>query len=118
LTALNGRRTGGRGVGGGTGHHAGDRADRCLRTLATHPVDYLIVPAADGMFVAMPLLTVESIAVGIGWATWWVLSAGYRTRCTCGTTCSKYTKIVDLNIGLTKSMVFGGIIAIIGLFKA
>src|SRR6516225_8335876 len=37
-----------------------------LRTLATHPVDYLVVPRLLASFVAMPLLTTESIAVGIG----------------------------------------------------
>src|ERR1041385_1598515 len=37
-----------------------------LRTLATHPVDYLIVPRLMALYLALPLLTAESIAVGIG----------------------------------------------------
>src|SRR5436305_2201376 len=37
-----------------------------LRTLATHPVDYLVVPRLISLFGALPLLTAESIAVGIG----------------------------------------------------
>src|SRR5438874_9460298 len=37
-----------------------------LRTLATHPVDYLVVPRLMALYVAQPLLTAESIAVGIG----------------------------------------------------
>src|SRR5258706_222775 len=37
-----------------------------LRTLATHPVDYLVVPRLVALHVALPLLTAESIAVGIG----------------------------------------------------
>src|SRR5437016_8735519 len=37
-----------------------------LRTLATHPVDYLIVPRLLATLIAMPLLTAESIVVGIG----------------------------------------------------
>ena len=37
-----------------------------LRTLAAHPVDYLVVPRFLAMFLTMPLLTVESIALGIG----------------------------------------------------
>src|SRR5213595_4198265 len=37
-----------------------------LRTLATHPVDYLVVPRLISLFVALPLLTAESIAIGIG----------------------------------------------------
>src|SRR5438128_7541554 len=36
-----------------------------LRTLATHPVDYLVVPRLVALFVALPLLTAESIVVGI-----------------------------------------------------
>src|ERR1700719_1026727 len=36
-----------------------------LRTLATHPVDYLVVPRLIALAIAMPLLTAESIAIGI-----------------------------------------------------
>src|SRR3954447_6605544 len=35
-----------------------------LRTLATHPVDYLVVPRVLALLVAMPLLTVEAMAIG------------------------------------------------------
>src|SRR5580765_3380266 len=37
-----------------------------LRTLATHPVDYLVVPRLLAAYIVMPVLAVESIAVGIG----------------------------------------------------
>src|SRR5436309_7292536 len=37
-----------------------------LRTLATHPVDYLVVPRLMALTIAMPLLTTEAIALGIG----------------------------------------------------
>src|ERR1043166_1856970 len=37
-----------------------------LRTLATHPVDYLVVPRLLALHIAMPLLTAEAITVGIG----------------------------------------------------
>src|SRR5215475_6577133 len=36
-----------------------------LRTLATHPVDYLVVPRLVAMHIALPLLTAESILLGI-----------------------------------------------------
>src|SRR5215475_140083 len=36
-----------------------------LRTLATHPVDYLVVPRLLALHTALPLLTAESIALGI-----------------------------------------------------
>src|SRR5436309_13302705 len=37
-----------------------------LRALAVYPTDYLVVPRAMAMMVAMPLLTAECIVVGIG----------------------------------------------------
>src|SRR5487761_1997062 len=36
-----------------------------LRTLATHPVDYLVVPRLLAAQIALPLLTVEAVVVGI-----------------------------------------------------
>src|SRR5262245_11840821 len=82
-----------------------------LRTLATHPVDYLVVPRLSALFIAMPLLTAESIAVGIG--------AGYLVGIYLlgidpvylWYNMLKYTKVVDVGIGLSKAMVFGGIVA-------
>src|SRR6266700_7798640 len=37
-----------------------------LRTLATHPVDYLVVPRLMALIIAMPLLTAEAMFVGVG----------------------------------------------------
>jgi phospholipid/cholesterol/gamma-HCH transport system permease protein len=88
-----------------------------LRTLATHPVDYLVVPRLLALHVAMPLLTAESIAVGIG--------AGYVV----GTyllgidptyswyNMVRYTNTPDVIIGMIKALIFGGIVAIIGCYK-
>src|SRR6185295_11849340 len=36
-----------------------------LRTLATHPIDYLVVPRLVAAHVVMPILTLEAISVGI-----------------------------------------------------
>src|SRR5947209_14014020 len=36
-----------------------------LRTLATHPVDYLVVPRLMATVIALPLLTAESVSIGI-----------------------------------------------------
>ena len=88
-----------------------------LRTLATHPVDYLIVPRLMALYIALPLLTAESIAVGIG--------AGYLVGVYLlgiDSTYSwynmlKYTNTSDVVIGLIKSFIFGGIIAMIGCYK-
>jgi phospholipid/cholesterol/gamma-HCH transport system permease protein len=88
-----------------------------LRTLATHPVDYLVVPRLLAMMVAMPILTIECIAIGI--------TAGYFVGghllsiepTFLWYTMLKYCKVVDLVIGVTKAFVFGGIVAIIGCYK-
>jgi phospholipid/cholesterol/gamma-HCH transport system permease protein len=88
-----------------------------LRTLATHPVDYLVVPRLLASQIALPLLTLESITVGIG--------SGYLV----GTNLLgidpaylwynmlKYTETIDVWIGVSKALVFGGIIALIGCYK-
>jgi len=88
-----------------------------LRTLATHPIDYLVVPRLLATMIALPLLTVESIVLGIG--------SGYVV----GTqllgidpvylyvNMLKYTSDIDVVFGLIKSFVYGGIIALIGCYK-
>src|SRR5687768_16227360 len=42
-----------------------------LRTLATHPIDFLVLPRVAAGTLALPLLTAEAMAIGIG--------AGYYT---------------------------------------
>ena len=88
-----------------------------LRTLATHPVDYLVVPRLLALHIALPLLTAESITVGI--------AAGYI----CGVhllgidptylwyNMLKYTTTSDVAVGFIKALIFGGIVAIIGCYK-
>jgi phospholipid/cholesterol/gamma-HCH transport system permease protein len=88
-----------------------------LRTLATHPVDYLVVPRLLALHLTLPLLTAEAIAVGIG--------AGYLVGVyllDIDPTYSwynmvKYTGSVDVTIGLIKAFIFGGIVAMIGCYK-
>lgn len=88
-----------------------------LRTLATHPVDYLVVPRLLALHAALPLLTVESIALGIG-ASYLVgvyllgIDPIYLWA-----NMLKYTGNPDLFIGLIKSFIFGGIVALIGCYK-
>ncbi len=88
-----------------------------LRTLATHPVDYLVMPRLLAMIVSMPILTVECIAVGIG--------AGY-VACVyllgvepiyLWYNMLHFTHDVDVAIGVTKAFIFGGIIGLIGCHK-
>lgn len=88
-----------------------------LRTLATHPVDYLVVPRLMALHTALPLLTAESIAIGIG--------AGYVVGVYLlgieptylWANMLKYTGTSDVAIGLIKAVIFGGIVAIIGCYK-
>jgi phospholipid/cholesterol/gamma-HCH transport system permease protein len=88
-----------------------------LRTLATHPVDYLVVPRLLALHAALPLLTAESIVVGIG--------AGYLVGVYLlgidptylWYNMLKYTANSDVVVGLIKALVFGGIVALIGCYK-
>jgi phospholipid/cholesterol/gamma-HCH transport system permease protein len=88
-----------------------------LRTLATHPVDYLVVPRLVASHVALPLLMVEAIVVGIS-ASYWVgvyllgidpVYLWYNML--------HFTHEVDLLEGLIKAFIYGGIIALVGCYK-
>jgi phospholipid/cholesterol/gamma-HCH transport system permease protein len=88
-----------------------------LRTLATHPVDYLVVPRLLALQITLPLLTAEAIAVGIG--------AGYLVGVYLlgidptysWTNMLKYTGSADVVIGIIKAFIFGGIVALVGCYK-
>ena len=88
-----------------------------LRTLATHPVDYLVVPRLLAAHIALPLLTIESIAIGIG-ACFLVgvnllgIDPVFLWQDTL-----HFTHDIDVIIGLVKAFVYGGIIALIGCYK-
>jgi phospholipid/cholesterol/gamma-HCH transport system permease protein len=88
-----------------------------LRTLATHPIDYLVVPRLLASLIALPLLTAESIMVGI--------TAGYLVGvyyfgidpAYAYYNMLRYTGATDVMIGIIKALIFGGIIALIGCYK-
>lgn len=88
-----------------------------LRTLATHPIDYLVVPRLLASMIALPLLTIESIVLGIG--------AGYvvGTQLLGIDPAYLYYNLlqhigdIDVVFGLVKSFFYGGIIALIGCYK-
>src|SRR5258707_1757707 len=82
-----------------------------LRTLATHPVDYLAVPRLVALGLALPLLTAQAIAIGIG-AGYWVGVYLYGIDPTyLWYNMLRYTSTSDVVIGLCKAFIFGGIIA-------
>jgi phospholipid/cholesterol/gamma-HCH transport system permease protein len=88
-----------------------------LRTLATHPVDYLMVPRVLATILAMPLLTAEAIALGIA-AAYGVgvgllgIDAAYSWH-----NMLRHTDVEDMIIGLTKSVVFGAIVSTVSCYK-
>lgn len=88
-----------------------------LRTLATHPVDYLAAPRLAAAHIALPLLTVEAIALGIG-AAYLVgvhflgIDATYLWK-----NMVRYTGVDDVCIGLIKAFIYGGMIAAVGCYK-
>jgi phospholipid/cholesterol/gamma-HCH transport system permease protein len=88
-----------------------------LRTLATHPIDYLVAPRLLATIIALPLLTIESVVIGIGAA---YLLAVYLLRI--DPTYSwenmlKYSHPDHVTIGLIKAIIFGGMIATIACYK-
>ena len=88
-----------------------------LRTMATHPVDYLVVPRLLAGFIVLPLLTVESIAVGIT-ASYIVAVHLLGVDPTYSWAhMLRHTDNSDVLTGLIKSFLFGGMIAIIGCYK-
>jgi phospholipid/cholesterol/gamma-HCH transport system permease protein len=80
-------------------------------------VDYLVVPRLIAANIALPLLTVEAMCIGIAASyfvgihllgieptyAWWNML--------------KYSHDSDVMIGVVKSVVYGGIIALIGCYK-
>ncbi|HVM51342.1 MAG TPA: ABC transporter permease [Candidatus Acidoferrum sp.] len=88
-----------------------------LRTLATHPVDYLVVPRLIALHVAMPLLTAESIAIGI--VAGYVVGAYFYgiDRVYLWHNMLWYTQPPEVVVGMIKALIFGGIVAMIGCYK-
>src|SRR6476646_838690 len=88
-----------------------------LRTLATHPVDYLVVPRLTALHIALPLLTAESIVIGI--AGGYIVSVYFYgvDPVYVYYNMLKYTTISDVEVGLIKAVVFGGIVALVGCYK-
>ncbi len=88
-----------------------------LRTLATHPVDHLVVPRILAGHIALPLLTAEAIAVGVG-AGYFVGVFLYGIDPTyLWVNAMKHMAASDVEIGLIKSFIYGGVVTLIGCYK-
>lgn len=88
-----------------------------LRTLATHPVDYLVAPRVLATTLAMPVLTAFSISLGIG-AAWLLgtfffkINSAYMEEYM-----FHYTTGAHVATGFIKSFVYGAIIGLISCHK-
>ncbi|MBL69913.1 MAG: ABC transporter permease [Verrucomicrobiales bacterium] len=88
-----------------------------LRTMATHPVDHLVVPRVLATVIAMPLLTVIAVSVGIVCAyvvgtTLLGMDGAYSIK-----HMAFFTDPIDLWAGLIKSVFFGAVISVIGCYR-
>ncbi len=88
-----------------------------LRTLATHPVDYLVVPRIIAAHLVLPLLTAESIVIGIASSYLVGVHILGIEPTYLWVNMLKYTHDVDVVMGLIKAFIYGGIIALIGCYK-
>jgi phospholipid/cholesterol/gamma-HCH transport system permease protein len=88
-----------------------------LRTLAAHPVDYLVVPRLLAAHLTLPLLTAEAVSLGIlaGYIVGVYLLGIDSTYLWYNAV--KYTATADVLVGLIKSFIFGGVVALIGCYK-
>jgi len=88
-----------------------------LRTLASHPVDYLVLPRLLATILALPLLTVESIAIGI--AAGYALCIDFLGIDPAYTwhNMIKYTDVQNVEMGIIKAFVYGAIIALVSCYK-
>ena len=88
-----------------------------LRTLATHPTDYLVVPRLLATIIAMPLLTMASIAIGIaaGYGICKLYLGPFATYAYDNMV--KYTGPEDVISGIIKATIYGAIIGTISCYK-
>jgi len=88
-----------------------------LRTLAANPIDFLVVPRFLATLLVMPLLTAESVCLGI-------LAAYLVAVFLLGINSTylwynmlHYTHANDMLTGIIKTFIFGGIVAVIACYK-
>jgi phospholipid/cholesterol/gamma-HCH transport system permease protein len=88
-----------------------------LRTLATDPVDYLVVPRVLATVIALPLLTAESVSVGIGAA--YLLSINYLGVDPAYSVhwMVYYTSPESVITGIIKAVLFGAFLSMISCYK-
>jgi phospholipid/cholesterol/gamma-HCH transport system permease protein len=88
-----------------------------LRTLSTDPTDYLVVPRVLAGTLVLPILTVQSISIGIGAA--YILAVYFLgiDQTYVLANMQHYTGVEDVWMGLIKAFIFGAILSLIGCYK-
>jgi phospholipid/cholesterol/gamma-HCH transport system permease protein len=86
-----------------------------LRALAVHPTEYLVVPRFLACVLMLPILTMYGMAIGVlaGYVVavvQGVSGGGYIASATSST----FVKVSDVILGLSKTIAFGAIIAMVG----
>jgi phospholipid/cholesterol/gamma-HCH transport system permease protein len=88
-----------------------------LECLATDPIHYLFVPRLLAGAIMLPLLTAISIYVGYWGGYLLLVGVEGQSAYTYGQEFYKLLDARDLRIALTKALVFGIIIALVGCWK-
>src|SRR3954468_10489609 len=88
-----------------------------LRALAVYPVDYLVVPRALAMMVAMPLLVAECAAVGIACGYFVAISMLEVNGTYYVANMVRWTLMRDIIMALSKAVCFGVLIVFISCHK-
>jgi phospholipid/cholesterol/gamma-HCH transport system permease protein len=88
-----------------------------LRTLAAHPIDYLVVPRFVAVLLVMPLLTAGSVCLGILAAYIVAVYLLGINKTYIWYNMLHYTDPTDILTGLIKTFVFGAIVAVVACYK-
>lgn len=88
-----------------------------LRTLATHPVDYLVAPRVLATFIAMPLLSAEAVVIGIAGGYLVAVYVFHIEAVYVWGNMIKYSSTHHVINGLIKAAIFGLIISSVSSFK-
>lgn len=88
-----------------------------LECLATDPIHYLFVPRLLAALVMLPLLTAMAIYVGFWGGYVLLVSSQGQSSIVYASEFYKLVELRDLRIALTKALVFGAIIALVGCWK-
>ncbi len=88
-----------------------------LECLATDPIHYLFVPRLLAALLMLPLLTSIAIYVGYWGGYLLLVTTQGQSPIVFSTEFYKLVELRDLRIALTKALVFGAIIALVGCWK-